>query len=500
MRSATLSIAFLIAAGASAVSISACSSSNSSNGGSSGTGATGGTDGGGATGGTGGTGATGGTGGTGAKDGGAGDGNDTKDTASPLTLGTTVQAKLDPAGTDIDWYKFDGTKDQAISIVTQAKTGTDPFDPTYLDLVVTLFDANGTQLAEQDDPTPPNSNDPLLFTVLPAAGSYYLRVLECNAWSKGGAANCADVTKITNKNYSLVVSEMTFSSAGEVKEVEPNNDATTATPLTYQKNPNSAGHYYLSTIYGGFSDANDVDVYSLTVPTDLAIDAGSRAVGSFYLQPPTTNGDGSSTSPGEVHLTTAADPATMIAQVDDSTGASLDVPLLAGTQYLVFYKRAAQPTGAQDFYFDLSGFGTSNPLEQDDAGNNTAVGAEVLVQSTTSPGSFFIEGDLAPASADVDHFSFAVPATNADQVSVACGAQRSGSGLRGFTVDLLDSAGTPVVGASATEAADKDLLLDKIVTPSGQSKLLLKLSATSQAVDVTSTFYRCGVHFSAKTN
>ncbi len=493
------SLGLTILSGTLALSLGACGGGDDNNSpGGGGTGATGGSGGSGGTGagGTGGSGATGASGGSGGSDAGSTDGNDTMETATAITLGAAaVQANLSPPGVDVDWYKFDGTAGQPIVILTQAKTGADKFDVAYPDLVITLYDASGTQLAEQDDPTPSTSNDPFLLTVLPSAGTYFLRVLECNQWEKGGSANCSDASLITNKNYALSVSELAFTSPGEIKEAEPNGDAATATALTFSPNTANPGHYYLSTTLGTFADGSDVNVYSLTVPSDLSVDTGARAVANFYPQPAGTDGNGSTTTMGEVYLTTAADPTTIVAKVDVSVGASFDVPVSVGTDYLAFYARAASPTGSNDFYFDLPGFSSGNPLEVNEVANGSLATPDALTESTSKAGSFYIEGDLAPA--DLDHFSVTVPATNADTVSVACGAQRSGSGLRGFTMELLKSDGTSI--ASMVEAADKDALIDKSPVPAGETKLVLKVSATSQAADVTSTFYRCGVHFAATT-
>jgi hypothetical protein len=491
MRTATLVVC--IAMTTASLLASACSSSSSGGGGTGGVQAIGGGGGvagmAGAT--TGGAAGKGGTGTGGA----AGDGNDTMETATPITVGTTKQASLDPAATDLDWYSFDGTEGQAIFIATSAKSGVDPFDPTFLDLVISLHDSTGKQIALQDDPEPRTTNDPFLMTVLPTTGKYFLRVMECTAWEKGGSANCAPAAAITNKNYAVLIDLLDFTKDGTVKEIEPNDVADDATPITYSPNPNQpTGVYYLSTLHGGFSAAADVDGFSFTLPADLAVDADSRAVARFYPQPSGPEGNGSTATLSEVTIVAQADPTTVIAKANVPTGATLTVPLEIGTPYVIFYTRTAAPSGAYDFYFDLMGMGGGNPVETQETENDDLATAELLTASATAYGtSYFIEGDLG--TGDVDHFSAAVPVTNADEVSVACGAERSGSGLRGLTATLLDGTGAQI--ATATEAADKDLLISSVAVPAGKSFLVLKLDATTQASDVTSSFYRCGVHFRA---
>jgi hypothetical protein len=471
----------------------ACSSDD---GGGGATGGSAGAAGGGAAGGgAGGASGSAGSGGTSGAGGAPSDGNDTKDTAEAITIGTPVQAQLNPPDLDEDWYKFNGTAGQAIYVITQAKTGQDPFDPAYLDLVIELHDATG-KIAEQDDPEPRTSNDPFLMTVLPTTGEYFVRVLECNKWA--GPESCAPASGITNKDYALVVDNIDFTAVGTVQETEPNETAAQATPITYSPNTSAgAGIYYLSVLHGTFSSETDVDAYSFTLPADLSVDADSRAVARVYPQQAGVDGNGSTTSVGEATIVAESDPTNVIAKALIDAGGSLDVPLQIGTSYVVFFKRAPLPTGNNDFYFGLYGMGSGNPLETQEAANNTLATAEPLTASAQA-GSYFIEGDLD--AGDVDHFLAGVPGTAAEVVSVACGGERSGSGLRGLTATLLDSSGTAVPSGTGIESATQDLLIDSVSVPAGATSLILKLEATSQDPNVSSSYYRCGLHFRAKTN
>jgi hypothetical protein len=204
---------------------------------------------------------------------------------------------------------------------------------------------------------------------------------------------------------------------------------------------------------------------------------------------------------GEVSIVDPATAAT-VATIDGSVGelaASLAVPLSLGKPYYLVVKHPATAAGSNDFYFQLRTFGDSNPLEAETTSqNNQPAGAEALMAVAYADGStsYFIEGDLLPAGTDVDHFSVAVPPSMAGVINVACAAQRSGSGLRGLTATVLDSLGTPVGGpASASEAAASDLLVSTLPVPIGATSRIIKLEAASQAPDVLSAFYRCGIHF-----
>jgi len=431
--------------------------------------------------------------------GGTGDGNDTKDTAEELTLGTAVQATLDAPDKDTDWYKFTGTKGQTLQILALAKTldenNTDPFSPEYLDLVVQVFDSAGAEFALQDDPSPRSSNDPSILTVLPADGEYFVQVSECS--KVYGVASCAPVDGITNLNYAIVVGDLTFDTEGMVKETEANDTEATANTITYSAVDGQTGVYYMTVVHGGFGADADLEYFKFTVPADLAVEAGSRPIVSFYPQlggpgsvDQATAGNGSSTMIGEITVYPAGS-TTAIAKVDSSTGSEIGVPLTLGGNYVAVIKRQSTGTaGTNPFWFAYNSLGGGNPLEAADAANNTLGTAEVLTAASGSA-SYFVEGDITPAT-DVDHYSIDV--TGGSTVSLVCSAERLGSGLRGFTMDLLKADGSAVPGGSITESSTDDALLADVAIPSGETSLIVKLTATSQAADVSSTFYRCGFH------
>jgi hypothetical protein len=412
-----------------------------------------------------------------------------------------VQSALDPVDTQNHYYKFTGTKGQALLILANGKPTEDPFGKQYPDLVATLFDADQNQIAENDDPSPRSSNNPEIFTVLPADGTYYLRIVECNGWEKGGAMNCAPAADIVQGDYIVDILPINTGTPGNVADTEPNDAADQATALTYSLNA-MTGNYYLTTLIGGFSSAKDVDVYSFTMPNDAPAPSTGRRTGSFSSLVGGPSGNGSTTSLGELSI---VDPATSttIGKVDFSLGmtaADLNVPLSTGVPYLLYVNHPDTPAGANDFYYIFHGIGGSNPLETEKAGENDMfAGAEALMAQANDDGStsYFIEGDLLPAGTDVDHFKFAFPADMADTISIACGAERSGSGLRGLKATLLDDKGAPIAMGSAVETAEADLLISKLAINAVAGSLAVKIEAASQAPDVTSAFYRCGIHFAA---
>ncbi|MCA9646014.1 MAG: hypothetical protein H6718_23580 [Polyangiaceae bacterium] len=80
------------------------------------------------------------------------------------------------------------------------------------------------------------------------------------------------------------------------------------------------------------------------------------------------------------------------------------------------------------------------------------------------------------------------------QADIVCGAERSGSGLRGLSFTLTDQDGQAIPGGtSQSESSSTESRIDNLAIPAGTKQVRLTVSAASQATDVSSTFYRCGV-------
>ncbi len=427
-----------------------------------------------------------------------GDGNDTIATAEPMmedAMNPGVffgQGDLDPADSDVDFFSFTGAAGPAI-IGGDAKPDTDEFADGYIDLVVTVFDSNGTQIAQNDDPFPRSSQDSLLYTVLPAAGTYYVKVEEFCEFDGGCPATYFD--GLTDLAFAAFYIPLDAADTGTALEAtEPNDTLATAGSFEYSPVAGMTGSYYLSLAYGELS-AGDTDAYKFTIPADVTVAAGSRLDASFELPPPGSDGNGSGINPGLVQI---LDGATIVAEFDMSgesasptDRAGLFAPLTANKEYLLKLGvgGAAVPASADPFYFLLHGVGSGNPVETADVTNTVLATPETLAVSAGTT-SYFIEGDLG--AADVDHFSIA---KQAGVLSVACGGQRSGSGLRGFKADVLKgSDGSAITGGTATETATTDLLISELDV-GAETSVIVKLTKGSQDANVTGTYYRCGFHF-----
>lgn len=434
-----------------------------------------------------------------------GDGNDTIDTAEDLPIAMEVSASLDPADTDSDFYKFDGLADAPFIIQTVAKRDNpqnDPFSPAFLDLVVTLYDEAGTQIARNDDPKPLFSNDSELYTILPKDGVYYVEIAECN--KVFGSQSCSPSADIMNLDYRFsagFLNDMVKTIAPE--KAEPNDAQAEASDITgeYEESAMNPGIYFPTTVYGRFQKADDVDVFKFHLPANLDHDpATERTVAYFYVYPSTDAGNGSETSIGEMWITD--DLGVIVARIDNSKGGAMDdgqqdlsPPVTVDKDYFLYVKAAAGADGTNDFYFTPQLISSSNPIEKNDLTNGLPAMAETLTAAMGDPNRYFFEGDIS-LDTDVDYFSAVVPDNLVDKKVLAfCGAERSGSGLRGFKMTLSNAADDKTIGMPATETATKDAAIAAADVGTA-TKINIKLETTMvKDVTVTSTFYRCVVVF-----
>jgi hypothetical protein len=435
----------------------------------------------------------------------------------------TVGTLLD-GDTTIDYYKFTGTKGQRLAAVVAAQSlftdaGHDPNDITVIDTVVTIYDTNKKQIAQNDDAFPRFSTDSQLFTVLPADGEYYATVTNfCTAFSSQSGA-CDNAGGLGTFDYELFIAETNKLNSPEVNETttpnkEPNNDLATASKFTYAVPAGGmAGNYGIYTFDGGFLDASDVDVFELNVPANTKFDATQRAHAEFWIQPVSSdNGTGAAVS-AVYTFTDAA--GIVLAQVDQknysnfaiTTGGaiSMSVPVEVSKTYYLFVKHpggAADPV--KDFYFLKHFIGSFYYGQYEGAvdANGTFATAQPLMPPPMST-NVFVDGEISLAApepaGDADYYAIPLAAT-AKTVNLFCDAQRSGSGLRGAKFSLLDTMGNALPGASSfTEVADKDLSVGGAMglpIPAASvtaGKILLKVTATSQDPTVKGTFYHCSV-------
>lgn len=469
--------------------------------------------GGGGSGGSGGTGGNGGdtdggappvtnNGGSGAAGGGppTGDGNDTLETADALEEEDGVfaaQGELDTPDVDVDFFSFPGTAGQPIYIGSDAKPDTDEFADFYIDLVVTLFDSEGNQIAQNDDPFPRSSNDSSFYTVLPEDGTYYLKVEEFCEFAEPGTCPGTYFDDLSDIAFAVFVIPLDPADESVFPEAtEPNDTQATAADMEYAPvDGGDPGQYYLSINYGDLA-AGDTDGVLFSPPDDLVIDAGSRATAEFLVPPPGADGNGSSINPGIIEVFNITQNQ-IVARFDmsdetaDTDRATLNFPVTLADEYFVTLQTGSSAGGGgEPFYFLVHGNGQGNPLETEELLNNVPATAEEL-DAADGVDSYFVEGDL-PA-ADVDYFRVSVLDVN---FGLICGSEREGSGARGFKATVYGSDGTTQIATKTENATPTGVLRLTEVDPGANTELVIKIEKGSQDPEVTSNFYRCGFHFS----
>jgi hypothetical protein len=455
--------------------------------------------------------------------GGAASTNHSFATATPITIDSTTptMATLETPTTP-DFYSFSGTKGDTIVIQAiaagLAMPATNNADGAIIDTVVTLYDSTMTQIAQDDDGWPRFDTDSTLYTVLPSTGMFYIEVQDCNGWAttQKGAA-CAMANGIMTFDY-----ELAFFSAKNLLGGTPegtnggNLTPPTAAVATFVLPSNSTTPPYLPvTLYNQVSATTQIDAFEVDTKTDA--DMGNTTTGSrprldVFVQPSgTVNGNGSTTPPGQIWVSSTLDiTGTNLGSIDGanygegdeivkaSNGpADLSLPITLGTKYWVFVAHAAA-LSTNDFYFGVT-YGETfygNQLEVEP--NDTAAQANVLTVQANADKTFsyFSDGDISNSGADVDWYSFAVPGTANKFVQGSCAAVRSGAGLQGFTYGLYAADGTTPIGTPVTEGSDKDYSLAKTAIPAGTTTILLKLTATGQDPVNLGMSYRCGVTLS----
>ncbi len=465
----------------------------------------GGTAGSGAQGGSGGSGAAGGNGGSGAGGGGPDtDGNTSCDTAELLDLaGMDVPSKLDPVASDRDYYKVDLVKGQAIYLGATSKPEEDPYGETYPDSVITLFSADGkTQIAQNDDMS--GSNNSELLYLVPEDGTYCLEVSECGAVF--GPDFCAPAEGITNVDYTVSAFELSPMGALITVDAEPNETPAQGTPVKKTSFPEGgpvAG--YQSIGWGAFSSVTDKDVYAFKVESDFPVDANSRALCIFdFWAPAGPDGSGSTATNGVVvRVAAASAPDVTLAQTDmavlDLTFGfpelpSLTMPCDKGKDYLVFLSRPDGITaGTNDFYFFSHVQAASNLVEKE-PNNTTAQGLELEPTDDMTGYVTGITGNISAPGAGGDGDIFVVPVpAGMGLASAYCTAERSGSGLRGLQVSLLDNNDAFLKNGSSAEGQDHALWIDGAQIPAGATNVKLKVIADAQDPAVTGTYYYCSL-------
>ncbi|HXF05773.1 MAG TPA: DVUA0089 family protein [Blastocatellia bacterium] len=291
--------------------------------------------------------------------------NNTIAQADGVVPDVTVAGTLDPGG-DVDFFGFDVTSGQTITVEIRARSLTPASDA---DTVITLFDGRGNQLAENDDFG--GSLDSRLDFSATTSGRVFLRVR--NFGPKGGPTY----------TYEAVITRRGVIPPPQINtESEPNNSTAQANPITPPV-----------TVRGTINPAGDVDffVFDGRRGQQLLVDIDAQT-----LTPPSSL---------DSVVTLMDSRGNQLAENDDADGSldsRLQVTLPSTGRYLIRIRHFDQKGGPAYTYNAVvtltePGGGRLPVTEQEP--NNTIQQANTITPNVTISGSFGQFGDT-------DVFSF----------------------------------------------------------------------------------------------
>jgi hypothetical protein len=180
--------------------------------------------------------------------------NDDLANATPISYGETLKGSLDPFG-ELDFFAFSGTAGDTIQTdVSALSIGSE------LDALITLLDAAGDTIVDHDDRIIGIMQDPLLQTVLPLTGNYFLVM---DSWNRTGENNPVGGVEFF---YRLHLD--TFS-----PKFEPNNSPNEATPIDTT-----------AAIAAALDLSRDMDFYSFVAESDVLVTAQLN-IGNSTIDP-----------------------------------------------------------------------------------------------------------------------------------------------------------------------------------------------------------------------
>lgn len=417
-------------------------------------------------------------------------------TAEPLELNTQGGGTgdlYDPLA-DTDYFSFTGTAGQRMVFYVDAKPDDDAFNAEYIDTVITLFGPNGQQFAANDDPIPRLTQDSELFTVLPADGTYCLKIEDFCGFS--GQCDGADITTTT---YSITAGELNDAATTvEVEGPEGMDNTITKYPLSTNE-----GAHVLTLIAGSFADGTDEDVYTFTIPDDLTI-AGGRTTTHVEVFPVGPDGNGSSAPTGDVWIEDSG--GNILAMVngtllDAIDGYPIEMPYDPGKTYSLHVKAGTPFNASNSFYYMYRYDIGSNDVETESAGsgsNDTLMTAEDVAEAM-SQGGFaggFFAGDLDSAT-DEDWFHLLAKPGAGQVVVGTCWSERIGSGVRDLKLEVVNAdtgAVIPTANGTETNIAPASLP-DMGADLAGATNIAVHITAGTPDANVKGTYYKCGVVF-----
>ena len=381
---------------------------------------------------------------------------------------------------DVDYFSFEVVEGEWVSIRTDAN-GDD--DPDLIDTVVTVYDADGDQIAANDDTSSSNPDSRIAWHAT-ESGTYCMKVADVD--DRGGPTF----------GYRAVVVPMAFEIYDfYTVDVEPNNTPQEPqTGIVYEES--STNQIY--TDYAGLFDAtDDVDVYEVVTP------AAGVAFGLEFNPQYGSNGYGSTAELGPVAIY-ESNGTDMLAYLDPSKGADgfSQVPLVPESTYYVSVAAPPGTLGSNPFYYlDFYTRSSVNHQELNDAANAVPETADPVPVPTVDGNAkrHYIGGTLDTSGAgDTDWWEFQADAGGT--VRIYCSSWRDGSGVRDATFGVYaDPAGsalqeeTEVEDAQVYWSTSSSASMDEVDIATDGTHYF-KVTGSVQADGITSNHYVCGLH------
>jgi hypothetical protein len=383
-----------------------------------------------------------------------GDMNDSFAEAATLVLRDQNGARgaIDPID-DIDYYRIEFT--EATWVVFDIAAN--PMNMSgMIDTVITLYDSQMRQVAENDDGFYIGRDSELIYHV-PAAGAYYVRVQEYSTWAQLMTRNGGPTF-----TYQLIA----FVPGGANVTVDPETGDDVASAVMFNQRSG------FGVIVGTFRDAGDTDVYRIAItgadPTRMKIDVMPTGEDAFGL-----------VSVTDVEGSTVSASATFTQGYD-----AIEPPAESGREYMLHVRHPGGATTANDFYVIKVIMYAEYDPETAEGMNDTLAGAEVVTFEQSAPRRAFVLARLPDG--DVDHFAFEL--VQGETLDLTCWAGAVGSGIVELTAEVLTSTGALI--QRGIEAPPSELAMEPMVDP---GRVHLKLSKSSQDPTNAGDWVRCRI-------
>ena len=224
--------------------------------------------------------------------------------------------------------------------------------------------------------------------------------------------------------------------------------------------------------------------------------ANTKMMKVYFMPPKSTSYFyGSTKLPGNVNLLDST--GNTYAQLDWQLEAtSLSLPVTELTTYYLEVTRPDTTVGTNDFYF-LRFYTKDSDNYEETEPNNGTMGTAGTPTYTDDNGvhRYYVMGNSD--ATDTDYWQ--VTGQAGGHINLACRAARAGSGLDGMTVAIHDASDTELQVETEVDTQNvywgtsSSASMSEIASTTA-TNYYLKVTATGQDANVSSSFYRCGIH------